>query len=106
MVLSVPGPALALRVLGDSPRPRPAAAEAPAEPQTVSGVVTALRADGARGLRVDIDGRQWLLLNGRTTVLRDGRLADPRSLAVGQAVRYAPASRTPGETALGVIHVP
>ena len=107
LALSAHGQALALRAIGDSPQPRSAAAVAPpAAPQTASGVITALQAGDPRGLWVDIDGRRWLLLNGRTSVLRDGRLADARSLAVGQTVHYTPATTTPGETALGVIHVP
>lgn len=108
LALLAHGPAEAIRNLGEVPPPRGAAAVAPQlpEPPTASGVITGVRTDDPRGMRVEIGGRWWLVLNGRTGVLRNGRLVDAAALAVGQAVRYQLATAVPGETALGVVHVP
>jgi hypothetical protein len=107
LALLGPGPAAATRLLGDVAQ-RPAAARARALPvvQMYSGIVTAVRASDPRGVQLEIDGRWWLVLRGRTSVLRDGRLVDVQALAAGQTVRYAPASTMRGESALGVVHVP
>ena len=89
------------------PMPQPvAASRLPAPPPVASGVVARIRSTDPRGSELEIDGRWWLLLPGRTAMMRDGRPVDARALAVGQTVRYAPATATPGETALGILHVP
>ncbi len=101
-----PGRAAAVRPVGDLPVPAARTAVDPPRPQAAGGVVTGVRATHPRGTEIEIDGRWWLVLRGRTSVLRDGRLLDERALAPGQAVRYAPATLTPGETALGFVQVP
>lgn len=105
-LLAAHGAAEATRMVGDLPvRPAPVASQ-PAEPQPASGVVGAVRTV-ARGIEIEIGGRWWLVLGSRTAVLRDGRPVNAQqALAAGQTVRYLPASAAPGETALGVLHVP
>ena len=101
------GPAVAIRIAGAVPDAQPvAASRLPAPPSVTSGVVARIRSTDPRGSEVEIDGRWWLVLPGRTATMRDGRPVDARVLAVGQTVRYAPATATPGEKALGIVHVP
>lgn len=101
------GTAVAIRTVGDLPEPQPtAASRLPAAPPVASGVVARIRSTDPRGSEVEIDGRWWLVLPGRTALMRDGRPVDMRTLAVGQTVRYAPATATLGEKALGIVHVP
>lgn len=108
LALLAHAPARAMRAAGDLPRaPAPVVVTPPPAPPTGSGVIAAVRASSdPRGVRVQIDGRWWLVLDGRTSVLRDGRLVGAEALAVGQAVRFTLATATPGETALGIVHVP
>lgn len=105
-VLLGPGVAGATRLVGDIAwLPAARASGVPVAP-TYSGVVTAVRSTHPRGIEIEIDGRWWLVLHGRTSVLHDRQLVDERALVVGQAVRYVPATTMRGETALGVVHVP
>ncbi len=99
-------PAAAIRPVGDLPVMSRPAVDLPAAPQTMSGVVTQIRSTDPRGTEIEIGGRWWLVLGGRTALMRDGRPVDVRALAVGQTVRYAAATTTPGEKALGIVHVP
>ena len=107
LVLAGPPPALAMRDVGDLPVRQARSASdtgGPATSDPRTGVVTAVRAvSSPRGVEIEIDGRWWLVLRGRTSVLRDGRLLDESALAAGQAVRYAPASAQRGERALDFV---
>ena len=104
---AVHGTTMAIRIAGAVPDPQPiAASRLPAPPPVASGVVSGIRSTDPRGTEVEIDGRWWLLLPSRTAMMRDGRPVDARTLAVGQTVRYVPATSTPGEKALGTVHVP
>lgn len=77
-----------------------------AVPETRSGVITAVRADPARGTWIEIGGRALLVRAGRTVVLRNGLPVDVGTLRAGQTVKYSMATTTPGETALGVVDAP
>jgi hypothetical protein len=72
-------------------------------PMLQSGTVTALWADGSQ---VEIGGARYLLKPGRSLLLRAGLPVGAGALAVGQKVSFSLASATPGEMALGVVHVP
>ena len=74
-----------------------------AAPALRSGTVTQARADASR---VEVDGKWYVLKPGRSLVLRDGHPVGASALAKGQTIRFSLASSTPGETALGVVHVP
>lgn len=107
LALALPGgAALADRVAGLAGIP-PARAAAPAAaasaPALLSGSVSAVQADGAR---VQIDGKWYVLKPGRSLVLRKGLPVGTDALAKGQQVKFSLATATPGETALGVVHVP
>lgn len=109
LALAGPPPAVAVREAGDLPvrQARSASnASRPAAPEPRSGVVSAVRAVASRGTEIEIDGRRWLVLRGRTAVLRGDRLLDESALAAGMAVRYVPASSVPGEQALDFVQVP
>ena len=103
---SLPGAAQAFRDAGVTrigpplqPDPAPSVAD-----MTV-GVIDGVRTVHPRGPEVQIGGRWWLVLPGRTQVLRNGVLVGEGALAAGQRVRFLPASKTPGEMALGIVHV-
>ena len=100
------GIALADRVAGLAGIP-PARATAPqpaaSAPALQSGTVSELRADGSQ---IEIDGKWYVLKPGRSLLLRSGLPVDPSVLAKGQKLRFSLASATPGELALGVVHVP
>lgn len=68
-----------------------------------TGTVSALRSDGAQ---IEIDGKWFVVKPGRTLLLRNGLPAAASALAKGQKLSFTLASATPGETALGVVHVP
>jgi hypothetical protein len=72
-------------------------------PALLSGVVSAVQADGAY---VDIDGKRYALERGRSLLLRNGLPVSTNVLAKGQRLRFSLASATPGEMVLGVVHVP
>lgn len=99
--------ATADRVAGIAGIP-PARAAAPpqanvVQPALQSGAVSAVRADGTQ---VEIDGKWYVLKQGRSMVLRGGLPVGAGALAKGQKLSFRLASTTPGETALGVVHVP
>lgn len=77
----------------------PAVAAVPLQTGTISGV----RGDGAQ---IEIDGKWFIVKPGRTQLLRKGLPVDAGTLATGQKLSYTLASATPGEKALGVVHVP
>ena len=79
------------------------AAPTAAAPPLQTGTVSALRADGAQ---VEIDGKWYVVKPGRTLLLRNGLPSGGGALVAGQRVKFSLASATPGETALGVVHVP
>lgn len=66
-----------------------------------SGVVTAVGPT-----KVEIDGKWYRIAAGRTLLLRKGLPVPASALAKGQKLSFSLASTTPGEQALGVIHVP
>ena len=76
---------------------------ATAAPALLSGVVSGVRPDGSQ---VEIDGKWYVLKPGRSLLLRNGLPVDASVLAKGQKLKYSLASATPGEMALGVVHVP
>ncbi len=105
--LGAGGAAWADRVAGIASIP-PAKAAAPPSPAVAAvplqmGTLSALRSDGAQ---IEIDGKWWLVKPGRTQLLRNGLPVDASALAKGQKLAFTAASATPGETALGVVHVP
>lgn len=98
-------PALADRVVGIAglaPARAASAAVAP-QPPLRAGTVSGLRADGSQ---VQIDGTWYRLKPGRSLLLRDGRPVGTDALVAGQKLKFSLASATPGESALGVVHVP
>ena len=98
--------ALADRVAGLAgiPPARAAASKPVAvAPALLTGVVSGLRPDGSQ---VEIDGKWYVLKPGRSLLLRNGLPVDASVLAKGQKLKYSLASATPGEMALGVVHVP
>jgi hypothetical protein len=106
IVAGFPGVAQAFRdagVIDTGPPLRPD--PAPAATDMATGVIDGMRVVHPRGPEVQIAGRWWLVLPGRTQVLRNGVLVDEKALTAGQRVRFLPASKTPGETALGIVHV-
>ncbi len=76
---------------------------AAAAPALRSGTVSGVRAEGSQ---IEIDGTWYLLKPGRSLLLHDGLPVGASMLAKGQKLRFSLASATPGETALGVVHVP
>lgn len=72
-------------------------------PALLSGVVSEVRPDGTQ---VQIGGQWFILKRGRSLLLRGGLPVDASVLAKGQQLKYSLASATPGEMALGVVHVP
>lgn len=104
--LSFGSVARADRVVGiASIPPAKGAAASPAlpAPPLQTGTVSAVRSDGAR---VEIDGKWYVVKPGRTLLLRNGLPSGAGALVAGQRVKFSLASATPGETALGVVHVP
>jgi hypothetical protein len=104
------GAARADRVVGiagiSAPRPATvqASASSPAAAAALrSGVVSGLSVDGTQ---IEIDGKWYRLKPGRSLLLRNGLPVDTGVLAKGQKLRFSLASQTPGEQALGVVHVP
>jgi hypothetical protein len=77
-----------------------AAASAPA---LRSGVVSDVRAERSQ---IEIDGKWLIVKPGRTLVLRKGLPVGIGAVVKGQTLNYSLASATPGEQALGVVHVP
>ncbi|MDH3209372.1 MAG: hypothetical protein OEM00_08645 [Burkholderiaceae bacterium] len=69
----------------------------------LSGSVTDIDASGSQ---VQIDGRWYVIKQGRTQLLRNGLPLNTGVLSKGQKVRFSMASQTAGELALGVIYVP
>ncbi len=106
VVLGAGGTAWADRVAGIASIPLAKAAAPPPAAVAVplqTGTLSALRGDGAQ---IEIDGKWWLIKPGRTQLLRNGLPVDASALAKGQKLAFTAASATPGETALGVVHVP
>ena len=98
--------ALADRVAGlagIAPAKAVPAQSAAVAPALLSGVVSGVRPDGSQ---VEIDGKWYVLKQGRSLLLHNGLPVDASVLAKGQKLKYSLASATPGEMALGVVHVP
>ena len=100
------GTALADRVAGIAgiaPARATAAVTAASVPALRTGTISSLRADGTQ---VEIDGKWYVLKAGRSLLLRKGLPVGADVLAKGQQIKFSLASTTPGEMALGVVHVP
>lgn len=97
------GPSLAALEVGTEPRPRQARPAPAPNAKVRQGLVTAVNQGGGR---VEIGGVWYVVVTGRTQLVRAGRPVGIDALKKGQSLSFTVLEQAAGPATLGVAHVP